>query len=675
MEKTTIPIVGEFDRHCEEDIGDREDAFRGIRVQEDRCAATKSKSNDWDDTKETESRVRNEMNRSKPLPGCRQIQFKLMKRKLSQQAVDDDDVDNLYVHQEPCIFCRILESRTRSERLDDYLSYKIDQKNSYCHTTNFDIKLSQRRRPRRGRELLYREERAKSGENQTQVVLRLSKTDVMVRNIMIPFLSPPERTVLFDIPEWRNIFRLENHFCPKHGNEYKPDDKIFRSAAESAKKKSNGSRKTKKRYFDYKDILEEIIHDGRDPIVFRNKLAYRTQPFPPHMVGNKSVNQPEVSLFEDPDYGSYFCKMKKCMACEKEADVRQMGKQGLGKCTFCSRFCDFRKQRRCAKDHCDRILPCSNCPETVANKSSYQCNHCLAEFCTDCHETYSCTMCETSICDGCHETSGLDFHKCSLCENTMCSKCDATYSCEHCGKCFCYHCRDGGAMNCGCGNAVFCNECVPQQLCNICGERKCLECCGTENNLVCSVCGGSSCKDCAEVYHCEVCDQSFCYGCRDQRPSSPNTSCKKCKNVVCCSHCVRAAPCSNCRKLSCLVCSRQKQRCAACGRFSCNDCGGTTACPSCNLYHCSDCSLEREASCADCGGRLCTPCDLYSSAPSLGTCKGCGDRYCFDCRFDARCETCSGVFCSKCIVVCEKSSLRNCRGCLVKLEEIYGKYF
>ena len=70
-------------------------------------------------------------------------------------------------------------------------------------------------------------------------------------------------------------------------------------------------------------IVKAIIKDGKDRIVFRNKLIFRTESFPPHHSKNEIINMSEILVQDDPEYGKYFCRLEKCNMCEMEADVRQ----------------------------------------------------------------------------------------------------------------------------------------------------------------------------------------------------------------------------------------------------------------------------------------------------------------------------------------------------------------
>jgi hypothetical protein len=190
-------------------------------------------------------------NQSKPAPGCRQIIFKKTKLRMSCEPIDDNTRAQIYVHQEPCIFCRMFASR--------------------------------------------------AAENLIQ-----NKSN-----------------------------NIKDHFCPKHGNRYKPDDEIWK-VPPKRKKKGDKSNKGggKSNFLMLGKTLEKIIRDGKDPVVFRNKLDFRTRPFPAHISDDNSVNKLEIPLAEDPDYGKFFRRMKKCIKCEKEADERQKAKKGLVKCRF-----------------------------------------------------------------------------------------------------------------------------------------------------------------------------------------------------------------------------------------------------------------------------------------------------------------------------------------------------
>eukprot|EP00536_Pseudo-nitzschia_multiseries_P005066 jgi/Psemu1/64916/estExt_Genemark1.C_910072 len=257
----------------------------------------------------------NKKNGSKPKPGCRQFLFNLMRRRLSCELVGDNDndnsgngnnsnnnqVDSWFVHQDPCVFCRTLVARpTPSETCDDIILHQNGNSYSDSYNTRGKRKLSS----------LGRAVERTNGNNETETnshtaLSLLSANDTMVRHILTPFLSTSERTVLFDIEEFRCNFQLENYFCPKHGHKYECDNQILK-AAESKINKGGGRNKTgkkKREYVLFADILQEIVRDGKDPIVFRNKLAFRTQVFPPHLAKNKSVNLPEISLSTDPDYG------------------------------------------------------------------------------------------------------------------------------------------------------------------------------------------------------------------------------------------------------------------------------------------------------------------------------------------------------------------------------------
>lgn len=591
-------------------------------------------------------------NQIKPEPGCRQILYKKMKLRLSCEPVNSSIEAELYVHQTPCIFCRILAFRA-----EENLEYLIQRNNN-----NGVKQYSPYRRGRRRR----RENGVRSGSDkgESQACTILSESNTMVKHIITPFLSPSERTVLFDIPEFCDIYHLKDHCCPKHGNTYKPDDQIFKVPPKYQKMKGdkNCNSDVEGDYLMFGEILETIIREGKDPIVFQNKLDFRTQPFPPHMFDDDSINMPEISLAEDPDYGRYFRMMKKCIKCEKEAEARLKAKKGLIRCGFCTKYHLLSDEKNCSE--CHGVLSCKKCSKNAPHK----CGQCQLEFCQNCRKVKSCGSCEKSSCEGCIETAEFDFVECSICKQSMCSDCNITYSCEICGEVFCYYCRDGGLLD----NTMCCTKCKPQKSCDFCGERKCLDCYDMEDNMNCSICGGSSCKTCNGLYKCEGCEQSFCHYCREQNPKS---NCKNCKKKVSCSHCGGQYSCGSCGKAQCRMCSKSKERCKFCHRFSCDSCGVVESCTQCGVYFCPNCKPADDRSCADCGGHLCPVCRDNINLTDFQKCQGCGDDHCGLCRTTDRCDTCKGLFCSKCTTKCKISGLVNCKVCMTKLDEFYHQFW
>mmetsp|Transcript_27393 Transcript_27393/g.74883 ORF Transcript_27393/g.74883 Transcript_27393/m.74883 type:complete len:671 (-) Transcript_27393:2568-4580(-) len=618
----------------------------------------------------------NNRNGSKPIPGCRQILFNLMKRRLSSEPVvggnedsgsnnedNNGQVDSLFVHQEPCIFCRILAARAASETFGGILhgSNKIQNYNA-----NGNILLP----------TLGQAAGQNSGINETKIqttLSLLSTNDTMIRKILIPFLLPSERTVLFNVPEFCDTFCLENYFCPKHGHEYVPDDQIVNSAAFRKKKgkKSNKNGKKKKEYMMFADILEQIVRDGKDPTVFRNKLAFRIEAFPAQMAENESINLAEKSFSKDPDYGRYFRRMKKCIACEKLAECRDRAKQGMVKCRFCNSYYDCKEDRKCGKKNCERVLPCPACRGREGKKRAFQCGKCSVEFCTDMHNIHSCARCVKSVCEGCQETMKLKFHQCSLCRNIYCSECDLTFFCKMCNKSFCRLCRGGGTLKGEGGNIVCCNECVPQQICYICRKRKSFEHYEEESKMWCSICGICSCIECAKMFSCHVCEETFCLGC--DKPSAQN--CKKCRDVVCCLGCGGTNTCGSCGEKSCRTCSKYNQSCSLCDQFVCEKCGVMHSCIRCGVAVCAECIPEATKSCADCDVCVCDWCSELEFKFAVKECQRCGDCYCVNCRGTDQCDTCLQHVCSNCTETCEISHLSNCKTCLRKLEDFYGQFF
>ena len=600
---------------------------------------------------ETSSLTQHNNNQSKPAPGCRQILFKKMKLRMSCEPIDNKARAEIYVHEEPCIFCRMFASRAAEMLVQNNNNAKLSPSSSPSSSPS----------RRRGRDWRRTNGAIISGRSiaKSQPCSKLSETDAMVELIMAPYLLPSERTVLNEVPEICDRFNLKDHFCPKHGNKYKPDDEIWNVPPKRRVKKGGG----KINYMMPGKLLEKIIRDGKDPIVFQSKLEFRRRPFPAHMSDDHSLNKPEISLAEDPDYGKYFRRMKKCIKCEKEADERQKAKKGLIKCGFCNKYHHFSEQKNCSK--CHEVLNCNKCPGYEMNPQ--KCGQCQSEFCANCCKVVSCGSCGKSSCEGCIETAECNFVDCSHCEYSYCSQCDVTYSCEICGELLCYFCRDGGILDCKCGKTLCCTECEPQKQCDICGERKCLDCYNMKENMNCSVCDKSSCKKCADVYKCEVCNQSFCNSCRDKNVAN---DCKTCKNKVCCNHCGGNYMCTSCGKAHCLICVEMKERCQLCNGISCDSCGVVESCAHCGIYFCHACKPVTEKSCADCGGHWCQTCTKDNN---FRKCERCGDDHCGLCRTTDTCDTCNIRFCSKCTTKCKSSGLVNCKVCMTKLDEFYNK--
>mmetsp|Transcript_12544 Transcript_12544/g.31596 ORF Transcript_12544/g.31596 Transcript_12544/m.31596 type:complete len:485 (+) Transcript_12544:132-1586(+) len=441
-----------------------------------------------------------------PHPGCRQIIFRKMQLRLSCSPVDEKDAED-FVHEEPCIFCRMLESRD---------SKVLQHRNNNTSTIS-----SPSRRIIRGRR---RNNGQMSGNDKSYryPYSMLADSGLIVDQIITPYLKAPERRLLFKVPEFCEAFQLKDYFCAKHGDRYKSDDQIFRHPP----KRKNRHGETIE-YVTFGNLLEKMLKDGKDPLVFCDKLDARTRPFPAHKCEDTSINLPEVPLAEDPKYGKYFRRMKKCMKCEKEADARQQAKKGMRKCGTCSRFHHFLKERHCS--NCQEFLGCDKCPCKGKNKTPDKCGQCEAEFCSKCREVFSCGSCGASSCDVCLQKADFHFETCSRCNYSYCNNCNYTYYCQLCEHQHCYYCVDGGTLDCQCGKIECCAKCKPQKRCDICWERKCLDCYDMKGKMGCSMCGGSSCKKCDGVYMCEICEQAFCYTCRSQHQNDrPNHICNKC---------------------------------------------------------------------------------------------------------------------------------------------------
>jgi len=446
--------------------------------------------------------VQQPSNQNKPHPGCRQIIFRKMQLRLSCSPVDETEA---FVHQEPCIFCRMLSSRDASR-------FERNIKSS-----SFSSPSKWRGRGRRR----TKEEITGNFRRNRFPYSMLVENGVMVDQIITPYLEASERKLLFHLPEFCETFQLKDHFCAKHGNRFKFDDQIFKKPPR--RKNKNGK---DIEYVMLGKLLEKMLKDGKDPLVFCEKLNARTRPFPAHEYENKRINKPETPLAEDPKYGKYFRRMKKCIKCEKEADARVQAKKGMRQCQTCNRFHHFTDERHCGD--CHQFLGCDKCPD----KNKTNCGYCHSEFCSNCREVFSCGSCGTSSCNVCLKGARIKFETCSHCNHAYCSDCENTFYCKLCDKRHCYYCVDGGRLDCKCGKIQCCAKCIPQKQCDICWKRKCLECYDMNGKMGCSMCGGSSCKKCDGVYKCEICDLNFCYACKPQhREDTPNNVCNECGPV------------------------------------------------------------------------------------------------------------------------------------------------